>query len=454
VTAACTIVEEVEYVEYDVRVHEHPGAANGVANGPHYGAERVEYDVASALIIYEEYHPFGTSAYRAVDSTIQVTAKRYRYAAAERDEETGLDHMGLRYYAPWLGRWTSADPIGLGDGVNRYAYVHANPVSMRDPRGTNAQEPFQVGETITRERAEDFMRDASVGAEGTFPVRLTGGERYHVLRESSVEVLPGVSSGTEGHIAWQFKEGSTAKFSLQRAEALEANRIAYERSAQSGADRIIQAGAAIEEMTLAATAAVGGTLVAAGLAGAGVAGLLAEGAGGGVGGIIEGVGSGIREGADADEVVERAVVGGAGGTVAALGFGLLARGAGAIVGKLRGGAPIQTAGPAAKEAAPEPRTLYHYTDAPQESFKRGLWSHSSVTDDAALTAREAVEQLGVKRAPDKIIPVRDRGHFVPNKPHIVEPHPLGPGGGRDFMNPRKVPPEDILPARPVWRRRR
>jgi RHS repeat-associated protein len=93
------------------------------------------------LIIYEEYHPFGTSAYRAVDSTIEVSPKRYRYAAAERDEETGLDHMGLRYYAPWLGRWTSADPIGLGDGVNRYAYVHGNPVSMRDPGGTNARKP-------------------------------------------------------------------------------------------------------------------------------------------------------------------------------------------------------------------------------------------------------------------------------------------------------------------------
>jgi hypothetical protein len=79
---------EVEKHDYDAPGHflvelvENAGTA---ANGPDYGAGRVEYDVASALIIYEEYHPFGTSAYRAVDSTIQVSAKRYRYAAAERD---------------------------------------------------------------------------------------------------------------------------------------------------------------------------------------------------------------------------------------------------------------------------------------------------------------------------------------------------------------------------------
>ena len=101
----------------------------------------------------------------------------------------------------------------------------------------------------------------------------------------------------------------------------------------------------------------------------------------------------------------------------------------------------------------DPRTLYHYTADAEESFGRGgLWSGSSVTDDATLTAQEAIEQLGVKRAPDKVIPIVDRGHFVPNRPHIVEPHPLGGGGGKDFTNPRKVPPQDILPAQPVRRR--
>ena len=74
-----------------------------------------------------------------MDSSIAVSAKRYRYTGKERDEETGLDSMGVRYYAAWLGRWTSSDPIGIGDGVNRFAYVSGNPVGLRDPSGTQKE---------------------------------------------------------------------------------------------------------------------------------------------------------------------------------------------------------------------------------------------------------------------------------------------------------------------------
>ena len=93
------------------------------------------------LKLYEEFHPHGSSAYRAVDSTVEVSAKRYRYTGKERDEETGLDHMGARYYAGWLGRWTSADPIGLGDGLNRYAYVPGQPGGYAGPE-RDAEHPF------------------------------------------------------------------------------------------------------------------------------------------------------------------------------------------------------------------------------------------------------------------------------------------------------------------------
>jgi GH24 family phage-related lysozyme (muramidase) len=37
--------------------------------------------------------------------------------------------------APWLGRWTSADPAGMVDGPGLYTYVRGNPLMRVDPLG-------------------------------------------------------------------------------------------------------------------------------------------------------------------------------------------------------------------------------------------------------------------------------------------------------------------------------
>ncbi|SFB62439.1 RHS repeat-associated core domain-containing protein [Cohnella sp. OV330] len=94
----------------------------------------LELDEAGRIISYEEYSPYGSTTYQAV-SRAEAPRKRYRYTGKERDEETGFYDHGARYYAPWLCRWTAADPIGIGDGPNVYAYAGCNPVAMSDPSG-------------------------------------------------------------------------------------------------------------------------------------------------------------------------------------------------------------------------------------------------------------------------------------------------------------------------------
>ena len=98
-----------------------------------------ELDGSADIISYEEYHPFGTTSYQAMDAGLDVPMRRYRYTGKERDEETGLYYHGARYYAPWLCRWTNADPIGLGDGVNVYIYTADNPIMFKDPSGTDGE---------------------------------------------------------------------------------------------------------------------------------------------------------------------------------------------------------------------------------------------------------------------------------------------------------------------------
>lgn len=77
----------------------------------HLGSACLELNEISNVISYEEYHPFGTASFFAARSGVEVSLKRYRYTGKERDEESGLYYHGARYMAPWLGRWTSTDPL-------------------------------------------------------------------------------------------------------------------------------------------------------------------------------------------------------------------------------------------------------------------------------------------------------------------------------------------------------
>jgi len=105
----------------------------------HLGSACFELDENASVISYEEYHPFGTTAFRAGKSSAEVSLKRYRYTGKERDEETGLYYHGARYHACWLARWTSADPAGLVDGPNLYVYARNNPVRLVDLGGEQSQ---------------------------------------------------------------------------------------------------------------------------------------------------------------------------------------------------------------------------------------------------------------------------------------------------------------------------
>ena len=60
---------------------------------------------------------------------------RFRMGGQEFDQETGLYHLGARYYDPQLGRFLSEDPIGLAGGLNLYAYSNNDAINQRDPSG-------------------------------------------------------------------------------------------------------------------------------------------------------------------------------------------------------------------------------------------------------------------------------------------------------------------------------
>jgi len=112
----------------------------------HLASAMLELDQVGDVISYEDFFPYGSTSYQAVRNQTD-TPKRYRYTANERDEENDLYYHGARYYAPWLGRWVSADPIGFGDGLNRYSYARSNPILFQDTSGHEGKK--------TKEKAND-----------------------------------------------------------------------------------------------------------------------------------------------------------------------------------------------------------------------------------------------------------------------------------------------------------
>ncbi|MBL8741007.1 MAG: RHS repeat-associated core domain-containing protein [Myxococcales bacterium] len=146
--------------------------------GNHLGSTMLEVDETGQIISYEEYHPYGTSAYRASNGSVDVSARRYRYTGKERDEETGLYYNGARYLAAWLGRWTSADPIGIGaDGPGIYNYTRGSPVNYTDPSGHQGLPTFRI--------RPPRIQDTWVGK--LFTAAAEGAEEIHEDKQANIE---------------------------------------------------------------------------------------------------------------------------------------------------------------------------------------------------------------------------------------------------------------------------
>ena len=109
----------------------------------HLGSSSLELDEQAALLTQESYYPFGATAWWAAKNAVEASYKTVRYSGRERDA-TGLYYYGLRYYAPWLLRWVSADPGGDVDGLNLYAMVGNNPVNFVDIDGSQARAALQL----------------------------------------------------------------------------------------------------------------------------------------------------------------------------------------------------------------------------------------------------------------------------------------------------------------------
>ncbi|MGW3285410.1 SpvB/TcaC N-terminal domain-containing protein [Streptomyces sp. NPDC001002] len=183
------------------------------------GSTTVELDDTSGVMSYEEYHPYGTTSFRSAKGAAQVSLKRYRFSGKENDAETGFYYHGARYYAAWLGRWTSTDPVQPSSSGNPYAYGAFNPLRFTDPDGRSEKDIVSKMADAYRGKAvqiKEFTKQAAqvgdikpynqqgragwstVWRNWRKGVRLT--EAEHPLAGAAVKVF---------NKAWKYKEATT-----------------------------------------------------------------------------------------------------------------------------------------------------------------------------------------------------------------------------------------------------
>jgi RHS repeat-associated protein len=103
--------------------------------GDHLASSNLVVDKLGALVNREEFTPYGETSFGS------FTKKRYRFTGKERDEESGLNYHGARYYVPGIARWQSCDPVKhdkdkkVSSLVSPYCYVLNNPLLFMDPDG-------------------------------------------------------------------------------------------------------------------------------------------------------------------------------------------------------------------------------------------------------------------------------------------------------------------------------
>lgn len=129
------------------------------------GTPRIIFDQSGSLatVSRHDYLPFGEELGSGIGGRSGVAGYgasdgiRQKFTGQERDDETGLDYFGARYFSGTQGRFTSPDPllssgrVTMPQSWNRYAYTLNNPLRYVDPTGL-----YEYGAGTTDEQKKKF----------------------------------------------------------------------------------------------------------------------------------------------------------------------------------------------------------------------------------------------------------------------------------------------------------
>lgn len=131
----------------------------------HLGSANWITDKNGAPVQYLHYLPYGQllANQQATGSSYD---ERYKFTGKERDEESGYDYFGARYYIPPLLHWSSVDPLVDNDlHISPYAYCNWNPVKYVDKEGARSL-PMESTYNGWTARVDSWFGPRNTGQKG------------------------------------------------------------------------------------------------------------------------------------------------------------------------------------------------------------------------------------------------------------------------------------------------
>jgi RHS repeat-associated protein len=185
----------------------------------HLGSPRIITTASGGVVNRHDYEPFGEELFvgmggrtSAQGYNSETDSLRQKFTGKERDNETGLDYFGARYYASMQGRFTSSDPMLMDhkrvidpQRINAYVYARNNPLKFIDPDGKDPQglqiiikkDPYPVNGQTATEAVQDARKNAPHYTEQGLPGETQTDYDYQVKTISWSASRPGQGGGVD-----------------------------------------------------------------------------------------------------------------------------------------------------------------------------------------------------------------------------------------------------------------
>lgn len=217
-----------------------PAAVN--ANGTRYttsdylGSPRLVTNSGAGVVSRHDYMPFGEAlgsgvGGRSTGIGFVADGIRLQFTLKERDNETGLDYFGARYYGSIQGRFTSPDPLmasaetGDPQSWNRYSYALNNPLRYIDPDGMKSTPVFGDYKDLSEEERRILENSKVTVGKGKNAQTLSGQQLYDYMKGNQQKQLANFLNQTAVLASVTFANGRSALSYVNSVSNFKADRI-------------------------------------------------------------------------------------------------------------------------------------------------------------------------------------------------------------------------------------